>query len=42
MDGGSPLELGGQTDCKGNTQGSIEALKAVHGKTHPAETGKKA
>ena len=24
------------------TQVSIEQLKAVHGKTHPAETGKKA
>ncbi len=25
-----------------HTQVSIEQLKAVHGKTHPAETGKKA
>ena len=25
-----------------STQVSIEQLKAVHGKTHPAETGKKA
>ena len=28
--------------ARGSTQVSIEQLKAVHGKTHPAETGKKA
>jgi len=36
MDGDSPLELWERT------QVSIEQPKAVHGGTHPAETGKKA
>ncbi len=42
MDGGSPLGFDGKTDHKGRAQVSIEQLNAVHGKTHPAEPGKKA
>jgi len=32
----------GKTAHTADTEVSIEQLKAVHGKTHPAETGKKA
>jgi len=36
-----PRELGGKTHRRGSHQVSIEQLKAVHGKAHPAETGKR-